>query len=349
MSLQFTMTDDEESIAMLDKENNDSVVGSVIVVRTKGPATKKKPPTDTTARFRWLKKVRVQRCDPYTGVLVVVYPFLDNENEQDYHFSKALFDQKPYKAPYSQKAKAWEAFYASITQIHATDGSLPFLHLTEKTARSRFLEYQKLHEPWCEKTGAKDANHKEDDSDGNKGGLANEIRRTVLKILEDITDAKKQQEAISTKAALEASHVQELKARALGCVTNESVSTNEFALGARGFGVLQQKYIDVLENEDDSELQPAKKKSRRKSNSTESDLSESKLSVLEMRFKEKEQRKLEELALKKQALDTEAMRIKMESQRSDMMAKQMKEQMKMSMDMMAAMLAMMKKDDKAEK
>ena len=179
------------------------------------------PDNNKKPRFKWKFKIRDKEFDSKTKEAKLVYPFLDNTNEQDFLLTQLILKKAPYKA-LNNTGGAWKELNDTLAKTKAKDGSLPFAYIGGKTARNRFNEYKELAEYWSDKTGPERPVTPENVEDiiGANEGYSQRIIDAVENIFEEIAsmaeEKKNAAKAATDKENVEKHHVDVLKAHALG-------------------------------------------------------------------------------------------------------------------------------------
>lgn len=192
-------------------------------------------------KFTWKYKITEMCYNPVSKAMEKSYPFLDDKNEQDFLFTQLLLAEAPYSAAYGNVKNKWRDFNAKLKQKEASDGSFPFNHIGENTAKSRFTKFQEVFSYWTDKTGARQvpslnadeiATSDEDDTEydvstgvGSRG-IAKQIRDAIMDIM-DTLEKVEDEKTRATEAAIqqdwaEKGQVEELKASALGQFQNRA-------------------------------------------------------------------------------------------------------------------------------
>ena len=145
------------------------------------------PDNNKKPRFKWKFKIRDKEFDSKTKEAKLVYPFLDNTNEQDFLLTQLILKKAPYKA-LNNTGGAWKELNDTLAKTKAKDGSLPFAYIGGKTARNRFNEYKELAEYWSDKTGPERPVTPENVEDiiGANEGYSQRIIDAVENIFEEI-------------------------------------------------------------------------------------------------------------------------------------------------------------------
>jgi len=182
---------------------------------------------DKPKKFRWSYEIRDQKSNS-KGETVLVYPFLDDKNDEDYLFVASLLVHQPWAARYKKKGSAWKKLHAELSGQQARDGSYPFLKIAESTLHNRFIQYRSLEKDWCDKTGPRIGLEEAEEDDTVYDDNTDTGHRTYSQIIRDGVEAviekaraaeetkEKDKEADLQKEWAEQGRCQEIKAAALG-------------------------------------------------------------------------------------------------------------------------------------
>jgi hypothetical protein len=237
-----------------------AAVGEAAIVGTEKATTTKK---SKQKRHHWQFLI-VDQVENSAQELVIDYPFLNDDNDQDYLFSKHLLIDAPYKAGHKakgadapaagskpKKGVAWKNFCSKMAKIKDRKGNLPFVYMVESTAKKRLSDYLSLCPKWEDKTGDNlpleaaevfpflddekypSLNREIECSRGEDGlNYSVKIRNNVLQIAEDHYNMN---EAINESAleaqkkeAIEVVSVKIIKDHALGTIRAKQVRSQEF-------------------------------------------------------------------------------------------------------------------------
>jgi hypothetical protein len=180
-------------------------------------------------RHSWKYKIKVQVVNG-TGGSGLDYPFLHDNNAQDYMFSNALL----VDAPFAQVDKnAWADFAEKLVLVTDKNGEYPFLHLKEGSAKSRFNEYKKIVDIYSDKNGPGidlddwnvDNNRRDKIDDGKE--YQTKIYQGIVNVIDEYDSLVQEKEAKAAQSKadqeLEASCVEQIKSRALGKIMNPNL------------------------------------------------------------------------------------------------------------------------------
>lgn len=187
-------------------------------------------------RHKWKYALQAQVENEAKTELIMTFPFLNDDNDQDYLFSKYLLANAPYKKDYSNKGSAWTGFCKFMATVVDRKGTYPFLHMAESTAKARFKKYVELSKTWSDKNGDRPSAFLDDTAfpdwvefenstydfaakdDGLKYAL--KIRNHIIEMCEECISMDLENERISKEAqereASELAGVSLLKQRAIG-------------------------------------------------------------------------------------------------------------------------------------
>jgi len=203
----------------------DSATGTVVeaasVAKTAQAATK----TTGPKKFRWSYEILDQQLND-KGETELVYPFLNDNNDEDYLFLASLLAHHPWAAKYGKKDVTWKALVAELAGQRDRNGKYPFATVAVSTLQNRFSKHKSLEQQWLDKTGAKTREEAEeddtlyDDNDRGHRSYSQIIRDGVLSVIEqaskDEENKEKEKEAELQKEHAEQGQVEILKAAALG-------------------------------------------------------------------------------------------------------------------------------------
>jgi hypothetical protein len=96
------------------------------------------------SKFIWHYKTKEQSGNPGSERFRITYPFLDDNNEQDYLFSTLLQAEAPYAGRFGSIGRAWDDFTNKLVLTEAKDGSFPFEGIAQNTAKARLQKYKEL-------------------------------------------------------------------------------------------------------------------------------------------------------------------------------------------------------------
>lgn len=113
------------------------------------PSTKVKKP-----RHKWNYALQAQVENKDKTELVMDYPFLNDENDQDFLFSKYLLANAPYRSEYSSKGDGWNTFCNFMSNVKDRHGMYPFKNMAQSTAKARYKKYLELcSTTWSDENG----------------------------------------------------------------------------------------------------------------------------------------------------------------------------------------------------
>jgi hypothetical protein len=143
------------------------------------------------SKFKFEYKLKAEVYDVVSKSHTIVYPFLSDNNVQDYILSTLLLVHAPYKATHGHMANVWKEFTAIANAEQAPDGTIPLFGIKTATIRARLAGYRELVLYWIAKNGTGLDNDKGDEVSYNDNGLGTlghgkKIRDAIEGICEDI-------------------------------------------------------------------------------------------------------------------------------------------------------------------
>ena len=234
---------DERSSVGSDGAPSAAMVSSAVTAPSAAAGNMSSAPLATTrqkTRHKWKYAIQAQIENASKTELIMTFPFLNDDNDQDFLFSKYLLANGPYKKEYTNKGSAWTGFCKFMTTIPDRNGVFPFLHMAESTAKARFKKYVELSKTWSDKNGDRPSAFLDDKSFpdwvdfensgytfGNEDdGLnyAMKIRNHIIEMCEECISMEVENERISKEAqekeASEVAGVAILKQHAIGRIRN---------------------------------------------------------------------------------------------------------------------------------
>jgi hypothetical protein len=191
-------------------------------------------PAWKNSRFRFKFKLREEHLDFIEHTHKYSYPFLDDENNEDWLLLSLLNEHQPFKALHGEKGAIWDEFVETVHLSQSFDGTEPLANVRTDMIRQRFKKYIRLCEIWQNDPDFSDSltDYSSSDSSASETprekkaplrgqySVKDQIKNMVLGLFDEVGTWQAEQEAAklheARNAELERKGTVELKQATLG-------------------------------------------------------------------------------------------------------------------------------------